>query len=117
MIQPDKMQIDERGSYAVVYPRGYLNGPLGEAIDTACGDLLRKGLNRILVNFSEIETMNTMGVSSLISVLEKAGRRGGVVCFSNLLQANRMALDVLDLSRAVLIFEDEESASKHLQSA
>jgi anti-anti-sigma regulatory factor len=113
----EKVTVIEHDGNTVLRPRGYLNGPLGEALDNACGELLRNGKNKIVISFGETETMNTMGVASLVSVLEKAGRHGGTICFSNLLSANRQVLDVLDLSRAVLIFEDEAAACEHLQKA
>ena len=115
MSAQEKVNMVEHEDHAVVYPQGYLNGPVGEAMDDACAGLLRRGLNRIVINFGQTETMNTMGVASLVSILEKTGRRGGVVCFSNLLSANRDALDALEISRAVLIFEDETAASQHLK--
>jgi anti-anti-sigma factor len=110
------VDIVERDNHAVLYPRGYLNGPLGEKIDSMCADLIHKGKNRILINFSQTETMNTMGVASLVSILEKVARRKGEICFSNVLSTNRQILDVLDISRAVLIFESEEDASRHFQA-
>lgn len=111
------IEVVEHENHAVLYPRGYLNGPLGENIVSICGDLVHRGMNRIVINFAQTETMNTMGVASLIAILEKVGRRHGAVCFSNLVPANRQVLDVLDISRAVLIFDTEEDACRHLLDA
>ncbi len=52
-------------------------------------------------------------IGNLVAVLESVGRRNGVVCFSNLLAPNRQVLDVLDISNAVLIFDEEEQAVQH----
>lgn len=109
------MEITEHGDCAIIYPRGYLNGPVGEELDDACASLARKGHDKIIINFNNIETINTMGIANLVSVLEKIGHRNGVVCFSNLLSTNRQILDVLDISRAVLIFEDETEARDHFR--
>lgn len=117
MIEKPPVEILERRGYAVVRPRGYLNGPTGERIDAACSELMRRGVRRIVINFDETETMNTTGVSNLIAVLQKAGRRDGTVCFSNLMATNREMLDVLDISRAVLIFESEAEAAAHLEQS
>lgn len=108
------MQIAEHPHHAVVYPEGYLNGSVGKEIDQTCASLVRKGHRRIIINFNSIETINTMGIANLISVLEKVGNRNATVCFSNLLSSNRQMLDVLDISKAVLIFEDEAQACEHL---
>ena len=109
------MEIAVHADHAVVYPSGYLNGPVGREIDETCANLVRKGHSRIIINFNNIETINTMGIANLVSVLEKVGNRNGTVCFSNLLSTNRQMLDVLDISRAVLIFEDETQAREHLR--
>ena len=116
MQQPMAVNIVEHTDHAVVYPQGYLNGPTGEEIDAACSTLVRKGQNRIVINFKEIETINTIGISNLISILEKVGHRQGVVCFSNLEPSSRQIFDVLDISRAVLIFDNEEEAARHLRA-
>jgi len=110
-----RVDIIEHPDHAVVCPHGYLNGPTGEEIASACGDLMRKGQNRIIINFSRVETINTMGIANLVSVLEKIGRRNGVACFSNLGKSSRHIFDVLDISRAVLIFDNEEEAYEHLR--
>ncbi|NQU43284.1 hypothetical protein HQ520_08355, partial [bacterium] len=54
------VEIVEHEDYAILYPRGYLNGPLGQQIDSACGELIQKGLGRIVISFEDTETMNTM---------------------------------------------------------
>lgn len=109
------VDIVEHSHHAVVYPHGYLNGPTGQEIDIACNDLIHRGQNRIIINFGHVETINTMGIANLVSVLEKIGRRKGVVCFSNLCKSSRQIFDVLDISRAVLIFDEETEALQHLQ--
>ena len=109
------VNIVEHPDLAVVYPHGYFNGRMGEKIDSACTDLIGRGQSRIVINFQETETINTMGIANLVSVLEKVGNHRGVVCFSNLIPTNREILDVLDISRAVLIFDEEDEACRHLR--
>jgi anti-anti-sigma factor len=110
-----KVKTVDHSDHAVVYPRGYLNGQTGEALDTACNDLMREGQDRIIIDFHLIETINTTGIANLVSILEKVGRRNGTVCFSSLVNTNREIFDVLDISRAVLIFDTEEDARRHLR--
>lgn len=110
-----QVQVKEQKGHAIILPQGYLNGALGDAIDQTCGNLIAQGKTHILINFSEIETMNTMGVASLVSVLEKVSRRKGIIYFTHLVDTNRQLLDVLNISRAVLIFDTDEKATEHLQ--
>jgi anti-anti-sigma factor len=113
----NSVEMLERGDHVVLYPKGYLNGPLGARIDQACADLILKGRDRVIINFSQIETMNTMGVASLVSILEKVSRNNGMICFTDLLPTNKQLLDVLDISRAVLIFDSEDQALAHIDNA
>lgn len=107
------LDIVESEDHVVVYPKGYLNGQMGrELVETAEG-LAGKGWHNILICFGNIETINTMGIAGLVSVLEKVPRRGGTVHFCDLGPSNREMLDVLDISRAVLIFENEQDAVEH----
>ena len=108
------LEVERHDDCAVLRPRGYLNGAAGERIDAACARLLVEGTAKIVINFIHTETINTMGVANLVSVLEKVGRDRGAVCFSNLPSVSRRMLDVLDISRVVLIFDDESSALAHL---
>ncbi len=112
----DESDIDviESVECAVLKPRGYLNGDLGERLEEACLALVSRGNRNLVVSFRETETVNTTGISSLVSALEKVSRRGGFLCLSDLGVTNRQVLDVLDLSRAVLIFETEDEARRHL---
>ncbi len=108
------METEEHQNHIVLHPKGYLNGPLGQQIDQACAELILQGKDKIVINFGQIETMNTMGVASLVSILEKVSRNNAMICFTDLLPTNRQLLDVLDISRAVLIFETEDEARNHI---
>jgi anti-anti-sigma factor len=110
------VDVHDHGDHAVLYPSGYLNGPTGRDIEQACADLMQQGQRRLVINFCHIETINTMGIANLVGLLEKVGRREAAVCFCNLLPANRQILNALDISPAVLIFNSEEDAQKHLRS-
>ena len=114
MMQNTVLEVERHEDCAVLRPHGYINGVAGEQIDAACSRLLGDGTAKIVINFAHSETINTMGIANLVSVLEKVGRDHGAVCFSNLPTVSRRMLDVLDISRAVLIFDDELAALKHL---
>lgn len=107
------LEIAEREEHVVLYPSGYLNGATGQELVEASERLSREGWNQILIHFGRIETINTMGIAGLVSVLEKVPRRGGEVYFCDLGATNREMLDVLDISSAVLIFDSEEAAVGH----
>lgn len=109
------VDVKANGNYAVIAPQGYLNGAMGQEIDETCARLIREGARGLVLNFADVETMNTMGVASLVSILEKSASHEGLICFAQVGGANRQLLDVLDISRAVLIFDTVEQARAHLE--
>ncbi len=99
---------------AVLKPKGYLNGPLGERLEETCLKMVSRGNRNLVVNFRETEAVNTSGISSLVTAQERVSRRGGLLCLTDLDVTNRQVLDALDLSRSMLIFDTEEEARRHL---
>lgn len=110
-----EVEVDDHGDFAVLYPRGYLNGSAGRVVVDTCADLIATGLHHVVINFCHVETINTMGIANLVGLIEKASRREVEVCFCSLLPANRNILDALDISPGVLIFDSEEEAKVHVR--
>ena len=44
------------GDAAVIYPKGYLNNISGESLVVECGNHIRQGITKIVVNFGETDT-------------------------------------------------------------
>lgn len=57
---------------AVVTVKGYLSGHGGEKLEAEVDRLLDGGNRRIVINFSATDLVNSVGVSILIGVIEKA---------------------------------------------
>lgn len=95
-------------------PVGYLNALTGERIDKLCEELLGHGMRYIIINFSRVELINTIGISILVGIIDKVLGRQGLVYFTELGGTNREIFDVLGLTAVALIFPDDIAAREHM---
>lgn len=100
---------------AVLYPRGYLNNIVGEGLEAACSKFLDEGITRIVLNFSRVEFINSIGISILLAVMEKMRDMGGTLCFTDLGSLHSDTFEMLGLSKHMLVFPTEEEALAHLR--
>lgn len=86
---------------AVIYPGPHFNQLRGgEAIESRCQQLLEQGVRRIAINCEETELINSLGISTLLGVLEAVNDARGVLTLSNLSSSNRELLEMLGLMGA-----------------
>ncbi len=104
------------GNVAVFYPRGYLNNIAGESLVHACNSFVNKGINRIVLNFSRTEFINSIGISLLLNIMEKLRDCGGTLCFTDLSRRHLDTFEMLGLTRFINIFGSEEDALKSLSN-
>lgn len=95
---------------AVIYPGAYLNQLRGEVIENQCQEFLGKGVRRLVINFSETELINSIGISILLGVIETVNLADGKLFLSNLNESNRELFEMLGLTSQVHIEESEETA-------
>src|SRR5262245_40046684 len=81
---PLTIDVLEAEDHAVIMPRGYLNALTGDQIDKVCDTLLQRGISYYIVNFAQVETINTIGISILVGLIEKVLTRHGLVYFTEL---------------------------------
>ena len=72
------------GDAAVIYPKGYLNNLSGESLVTECSLYIGKGITKIVVNFSETDLINSIGISLLLQIIEDLRNIKGTICFTNM---------------------------------
>jgi stage II sporulation protein AA (anti-sigma F factor antagonist) len=101
---------------AVVYPKGYLNNIVGEKLEKECAAHIEKGIRKIVLDFGRLEFINSIGISLLLSIIEKLRRSKGILCFSNIRKPHLDVFEMLGLTKYVLIFDTEADALKHLQA-
>ena len=88
---------------AVVFAGDYLNKLSGEQIERECRQRLNDGCTEIVVNFSNTEVVNSIGVSILLGVIDSARGTGAKIVFSDVKQETAELFDMLGLTRHVTI--------------
>jgi len=104
------------GDAAVIYPKGYLNNLSGESLVIECGIYIGKGITKIVVNFSETDLINSIGISLLLQIIEDLRNIKGTICCTNMSKFLRDTFEMLGLMQHMLVFPVEEDALKYLKS-
>ena len=103
------------GDIAVIYPRGYLNNIVGERLEKECAAFIDRGIKRIVLDFHEMEFINSIGISLLLSIIERLRASKGALCFSSMKKAHRDVFEMLGLTKYVTVFATEADALKNLE--
>lgn len=95
------ISVKAEGDKAVVYAGDYLNKLSGEKVERECRRRLEEGCKELVVNFSETELVNSIGVSILLGVIDIASNAGARVVFSDLNQQTAELFEMLGITRHV----------------
>jgi anti-anti-sigma factor len=109
------IHVAHEDDHVVITPRGYLNALTGDQIDKVCETLVAQGLRYIIINFGQIQLINTIGISILVGIIEKVMNKDGLVYFTELGGTNREIFEVLNLTSVAMIFADNEAARDHIR--
>ncbi len=90
---------------AVVQTGNYLNKLAGEQIERECRLRLREGCDELVLNFSQTELVNSVGVSILLGIIDSASETGARVVFSDVRQDTVELFDMLGVTSHVEIRE------------
>ena len=88
---------------AVVYAGDYVNKLTGEQIERECRLKLQEGCDELVLNFSQTELVNSIGVSILLGIIDSAATRGAKVRFSDVREDTVELFDMLGVSKHVAI--------------
>lgn len=89
------------GQTAIVYAGDYLNKLSGEQIERECKQRLSQGCSELVVNFSQTEMVNSIGVSILLGVIDSAAGTGTKVVFSELSPHTIELFEMLGITKHV----------------
>jgi anti-anti-sigma factor len=79
----------------------YLNKLSGEQIEYECRRRLETGCKQLVVNFSETELINSIGISILLGVIDTASNNGARVVFSDVNEHTVELFEMLGLTKHV----------------
>ena len=88
---------------AVVYAGDYINKMSGEKIERECKNKLGEGCDELVLNFSQTELVNSVGVSILLGIIDTANNRGAKVVFTDVKESTVELFDMLGVSKHVQI--------------
>jgi stage II sporulation protein AA (anti-sigma F factor antagonist) len=100
---------------AVIIPRGYLTEIGAHQIEKASDEFLDRGFKKLIINFSNVELINTYCISIFKSILQKASESGCRVCFTNINKLHREIFELTGLIKRVDVFQDEDDAMMYLK--
>ncbi len=100
---------------AVVMPRGYLTDIGAHQIEKASEQFLDRGFKKLIINFANIELINTHGISVLKSIIRKTSESGCRVCFTNTNKLHREIFELTGLMKRIDVFQDEDDAMIYLK--
>ncbi|HUI46074.1 MAG TPA: STAS domain-containing protein [Nitrospirota bacterium] len=95
---------------AVIMPRGYLTDTGVHQIEKASEQFLDRGFKKLIINFSNVELINTHGISIFKSILQKTYESDCRVCFTNINKLHCEIFEITGLMKRVDVFQDEDEA-------
>lgn len=100
---------------AVMMPKGYINDMGAERLEQTSEQYLGNGVKKIVVNFSDVQYINTIGISIFTTMVQKTLECDSLLCFTNLKKVHRDVLEMVGLIKHVKVFKDEEDALSFLK--
>lgn len=91
------------GETATISAGDYLNKLSGEKIERECQRQLNAGCRTLIVDFSETEIVNSIGISILLGVIDAASNAGAKIIFSDINENTNELFETLGLTNHVQI--------------
>jgi anti-anti-sigma factor len=95
---------------AIMLPKGYINDVGAEQLEQASEGFLDKGLKKLVVNFADVQFINTIGISIFTGMVQKTLEHDSMLCFTNMKKIHLDIFEVVDLIKFVKVFKNEEEA-------
>ena len=104
------------GTTAVIYPSDYLNKLTGEKIERECRRQLDCGCRALVIDFSDTQLVNSIGISILLGIIDVAEKSGARIVFSEVNNQTVELFEMLGLTRHVALAKDEHEALLNLSN-
>ncbi|HEY0459018.1 MAG TPA: STAS domain-containing protein [Pyrinomonadaceae bacterium] len=95
--------VQTSGETATIFAGDYLNKLSGEIIERECRQKLESGAKRLIVDFSETEIVNSIGVSILLGVIDAAQNAGAEIVFFDVKEETAELFEMLGLTNHVTL--------------
>lgn len=110
------LSVTHSGKIAVLEISGRLYADEEEQIEQTANGLIQKGYKNLIINMRGITSVNSRGLSSLITIKKKAKKEGGDTKLSQLSHTVRELMELTRLSAVFDIFDTDEEAMESFSS-
>jgi anti-sigma B factor antagonist len=111
MEQPNvQMKVRKSPGAAVIYIQGEMTGFVEEALMDAYNEASENQAKAIILNFSELEYMNSTGIGLLVTLLIRSQQQQQRLMACGLSSHYRQIFDLTRLNEAIGIYDTEEEA-------
>lgn len=105
------------GSATIIELRGRLTLMEGEALHDLCLELIRDGHKLIILNFRNVDYLDSSGIGQIVRSLFAARRHNADICAVDLSARSREILRLANLHTVMGDFPDESSAIEALSAS
>jgi anti-anti-sigma factor len=98
----------------VITPKGYINNIAAEQLESTSGEFIESGSKKLVVNFSDVQFINTIGLSIFLSIVQNTLESNSLLCFTNMKKDHREMFEMAGLMKHVKVFKDEKDAFIYL---
>jgi anti-anti-sigma factor len=99
---------------AVMMPKGYINNVGAEHLESASEKYLDSGSKKLIVNFTDVQFINTIGLSIFLSIVQHTLEYNSLLCFTNMKKDHQEMFEMAGLIKHVKVFKDEKDAFNYL---
>ncbi len=103
-------RVRERDGLAVVDLQGEIDAGADEALERACAAALDGSARTVLLNFADVEYINSTGIALIVGLLARARKQGARVLSAGLSEHYREIFEITRLADFMELYPDEESA-------
>jgi anti-anti-sigma factor len=108
------VEVRKAKDVVIVDLQGKLLAGVGdEILRNVVNELLAEGWKKILLNLSEVTSVDSAGTGELVASLKVSERFGAKLKLLNLHERVRKSLHLADLLPVFEVFDDESAALKH----
>ena len=108
-------RVRHQSAVAIIDLQGEINALAEEALNAAYDEALANQPGTILLNFRQIEYMNSTGIALIVGLLKRARQTNCALAACNLSEHYREIFQITRLADFMRIFSDEASALTGLQ--
>jgi len=106
--------VQEKANGVVIFIlEGEININTSPELRKAADTLIKSNEKKVLMDFSAVTYIDSSGLATLIEILQRLKRNGGILRLSNLSEKVKNVFEVTKLYKLFEIFESKEEALKN----